>query len=129
MQAGLLDAAIILDKSNNMLPAGVILCVGGTSVGATDNVAEILAVAKAHDLYTHVDAAWAGSAMICPELRELWDGVDGEDSIVFNPHKWLGAQFDCAVQFLADFYLQIPLYGRSEPAHQLGSKFTTHFLD
>ena len=40
--------------------------------------------------------------MICPELRDLWDGVEGADSIVFNPHKWLGAQFDCAIQFLAD---------------------------
>ena len=44
----------------------------------------------------------AGSAMICPELRGLWEGVEGADSIVFNPHKWLGAQFDCSIQFLAD---------------------------
>jgi aromatic-L-amino-acid decarboxylase len=111
MQAGLLDEAIRLDKSNNLRPAGVILCVGGTSVGASDNIAEILAVAKEHDLYTHVDAAWAGSAMICPELRVLWDGVDGADSIVFNPHKWLGAQFDCAVQFLADPTPQVRTLG------------------
>jgi aromatic-L-amino-acid decarboxylase len=40
--------------------------------------------------------------MICPEFRALWAGVEGADSIVFNPHKWLGAQFDCAVQFLKD---------------------------
>lgn len=111
MQAGLLDEAIRLDKSNNLQPAGVILCVGGTAVGASDNIAEILAVAKAHDLYTHVDAAWAGSAMICPELRGLWDGVDGADSIVFNPHKWLGAQFDCSVQFLADPMPQVRTLG------------------
>jgi aromatic-L-amino-acid decarboxylase len=107
----LLDEAIRLDKSNNLRPAGVILCVGGTAVGASDNIAEILAVAKTHDLYTHVDAAWAGSAMICPELRGLWDGVDGADSIVFNPHKWLGAQFDCSVQFLADPTPQVRTMG------------------
>ena len=60
-------------------------------------------VAKREGLYTHLDAAWAGSAMICPEYREqFWQGVDGFDSIVFNPHKWLGAQFDCSIQFLRD---------------------------
>ncbi len=97
-----LAAAIRADKAAGLTPAGVILCVGGTSVGAIDRIADCIAVARAHDLYTHVDAAWAGSAMICPEFRPLWAGVDGADSIVFNPHKWLGAQFDCAVQFLAD---------------------------
>jgi len=111
MQPEALDAQIKLDKSNNLLPAGVVLCVGGTSVGGTDRVAEILKVAKAHDLYTHVDAAWAGSAMICPEFRDLWSGVDGADSIVFNPHKWLGANFDCAVQFLADPTPQVRTLG------------------
>ena len=40
--------------------------------------------------------------MICPEFRELWRGVEGADSIVFNPHKWLGAQFDCSAHFVAD---------------------------
>jgi aromatic-L-amino-acid/L-tryptophan decarboxylase len=50
----------------------------------------------------HVDAAWAGSAMICPEFRHFWQGAEDADSIVFNPHKWLGAQFDCSIQFVAD---------------------------
>ncbi|MCC5999253.1 MAG: aspartate aminotransferase family protein, partial [Pararhodobacter sp.] len=50
----------------------------------------------------HVDAAWAGAAMICPELRGLWDGVELADSLVMNPHKWLGAQFDCSAHFLRD---------------------------
>jgi aromatic-L-amino-acid decarboxylase len=49
-----------------------------------------------------VDAAWAGSAMICPEFRHLWAGVEEADSVVFNPHKWLGAQFDCSAHFLKD---------------------------
>jgi aromatic-L-amino-acid decarboxylase len=59
----------------------------------------------------HVDAAWAGSAMICPEFRTLWAGIEGADSIVFNPHKWLGAQFDCAVQFLRDPTPQVKTLG------------------
>jgi len=102
MKPGALAGAIAADRAAGFLPAGVILCAGGTSVGAFDRIADCISVAKAADLPVHVDAAWAGSAMICPEFRDLWLGVDGADSIVFNPHKWLGAQFDCAVQFLAD---------------------------
>ncbi len=106
-----LDAAIRADRDAGLRPAGVVICVGGTSIGAVDPVVDCIAVAMAHGLYTHVDAAWAGSAMICPEFRPLWDGVDGADSIVFNPHKWLGAQFDCAVQFLVDPAPQIRSMG------------------
>lgn len=111
MDPGALDAAIRSDLEHGMKPAGVVLCVGGTSIGASDRIAECIAVAKSHGLMVHVDAAWAGSAMICPEFRSLWDGVDGADSIVFNPHKWLGVQFDCAIQFLRDPLPQINAMG------------------
>lgn len=102
MNVDALRAAIKQDRAAGMMPAGIVICVGGTSIGAADPVADIIQLAKEENLYTHVDAAWAGSAMICPEFRHLWNGVDGADSIVFNPHKWLGAQFDCSVQFLAN---------------------------
>ena len=111
MTADALEAAIGADLAAGLKPAGVILSVGGTSVGGTDRIAPLVEVAKRHDLYTHVDAAWAGSAMICPEFRPLWDGVDRADSIVFNPHKWLGAQFDCSIQFLADPAPQVRTLG------------------
>lgn len=106
-----LDEAIRTDLAAGLRPAGVILATGGTSVGACDDLAACIAVAKAHGLPTHVDAAWAGSAMICDECRTLWRGVEGADSIVFNPHKWLGAQFDCSVQFLRDPAPQIATMG------------------
>ena len=102
MKPDALAGAIAADLAAGTLPIGVIICAGGTSVGAFDRMADCVAIARAHDLPTHIDAAWAGSAMICPEFRSLWEGVEGADSIVFNPHKWLGAQFDCAVQFLRD---------------------------
>ena len=102
MKPDALDTAILSDKAAGMTPAGVVICTGGTSIGAFDPVADCIQVAKRHNLYTHVDAAWAGSAMICPEFRHLWQGINDADSIVFNPHKWLGAQFDCSVQFLSD---------------------------
>ncbi|RWG78481.1 pyridoxal-dependent decarboxylase [Mesorhizobium sp.] len=100
METAALEAAIIADRDAGLLPAGIIACVGGTSTGGTDDIAAVSAVAKRHGLYLHVDAAWAGSAMICPEHRHFWAGVEGADSIVFNPHKWLGAQFDCSMQFI-----------------------------
>ncbi|MEM9549712.1 MAG: pyridoxal-dependent decarboxylase [Pseudomonadota bacterium] len=102
MQPQALDAAIRADRAAGHQPAGLILSVGGTGTGATDPVKACLDIAEAHSLYTHVDAAWAGSAMICPEYRHYWEGVDRADSIVFNPHKWLGVQFDCSAHFLRD---------------------------
>jgi aromatic-L-amino-acid decarboxylase len=111
MKPGALAGAIQTDREAGRLPIGVVLCAGGTSVGAFDRMADCIAVAKAHGLPVHVDAAWAGSAMICPEFRPLWAGVEGAESIVFNPHKWLGAQFDCAVQFLANPTPQVKTLG------------------
>ena len=106
-----LNALIEQDKLAGVKPAGVVLCVGGTSIGACDLIGACIEVAHAHGLPVHVDAAWAGSAMICPEFRPLWEGIEKADSIVFNPHKWLGAQFDCAVQFLRDPRPQIATMG------------------
>ena len=98
----LLAAAIRADRAAGHLPAGVVACAGGTSIGALDPVADVVAVARAEDLFVHVDAAWAGSAMICPEFRALWDGAGEADSLVFNPHKWLGAQFECSAHLVRD---------------------------
>jgi aromatic-L-amino-acid/L-tryptophan decarboxylase len=106
-----LRAAIAADRAAGFRPAGVVLCSGGTSVGAFDDIAACLGVAKSENLYTHVDAAWAGNAMICPEFRYLWDDVNAADSVVFNPYKGLGAQFDGAVQFLADPRPQVRTMG------------------
>ncbi|MEM9529726.1 MAG: pyridoxal-dependent decarboxylase [Pseudomonadota bacterium] len=106
-----LRAAVRKDLDAGLKPVGVVLCVGGTSLGVSDRVRQTIAVAQELDLYVHVDAAWAGSAMICPELRHIWDGVEDADSIVFNPHKWLGAQFDCTVQFLKDPEAQVRTLG------------------
>ena len=102
MDARALEVAIIADISAGFLPAGIVACVGGTSVGGTDNLKDVCAVARKHKLHVHVDAAWAGSAMICPEFRHYWEGIEEVDSLVFNPHKWLGAQADCSVLFVKE---------------------------
>ena len=97
-----LNDAIAADRAAGFLPAAVIACIGGTSIGACDDVAPVAEVVARHDLYLHVDAAWAGSAMICPEFRHLMRGADQADSFVFNPHKWLFTNFDCSAHFVKD---------------------------
>jgi len=68
MDPAALDAAIKADIVAGFQPAGIIACVGGTGVGATDNIDAVAAIAQKHRLYLHVDAAWAGNAMIVPEI-------------------------------------------------------------
>lgn len=102
MDSAALRRMIKDDISQGFLPAGIIACVGGTGTGATDQIDKMCDIAEEFGLYTHIDAAWAGSAMICPEFRSYWPGVDRADSIVFNPHKWLGVQFDCSAHFVRD---------------------------
>lgn len=102
MDVEALKRAIADDRAAGLQPAGIVICVGGTSIGATDDVAAICEVAREEGLYTHLDAAWAGSAMICEEYRHLWRGADHADSIVLNPHKWLGAPMECSLHLVRE---------------------------
>ena len=102
MQVQALRDAIAADRAAGFVPAGIIGCIGGTSAGASDDIAALMDVAEAEGIYVHVDAACAGAAMICPESQPIWAGVERADSIVLNPHKWLGAQFDCTTHFVRD---------------------------
>jgi len=97
-----LDAMIAEDKASGRLPAAIVASIGGTGIGVVDPVRAIAEVANRHDVYLHVDAAWAGSALVCPEFRALSDGIEGADSLVFNPHKWMGVNFDCSAHFVKD---------------------------
>ena len=74
----------------------VIATVGTTGVTAVDPVAAIADRCEAAGTWLHVDAAYAGSAAVCPELRHHFEGWERADSIVVNPHKWLGTQMDCS---------------------------------
>jgi len=102
MDAGALRRQIAADRAAGLLPAGLVACVGGTGTGACDDLTEVLAVAREEGLYSHVDAAWAGAAMLCPEFRGLWRGIEAADSLVLNPHKWMGVQFDLSAHYLRD---------------------------
>ncbi|MEM6573000.1 MAG: pyridoxal-dependent decarboxylase [Pseudomonadota bacterium] len=125
-----LRAAIEQDLADGLVPAGVVLCIGGTSLGASDRLSETIEIAHRFGLYVHVDAAWAGSAMICPELRVLWEGVEAADSLVLNPHKWLGAQFDCTIQFLRQPELQVKTLGlQPDYLRTLGESDITNYSE
>ncbi len=93
---------VIADAANGRTPCAVIATTGTTACTAFDPVAGIAEVAERHRLWLHVDAAMAGSAMILPECRWMWEGVERADSVVLNPHKWLGAVFDCSLYFVRD---------------------------
>ena len=102
MRADTLAAAIREDRAAGREPCVIVATCGTTATTAFDPLAAIAQVARAEELWLHVDAAMAGSAMILPECRELWDGVEMADSLVVNPHKWLGVSFDCSTYFVRD---------------------------
>jgi aromatic-L-amino-acid decarboxylase len=97
-----LEGAIEHDRAAGRQPCAVVATTGTTTSTALDPVAALAAVARRHGLWLHVDAAMAGSAMILPECRWMWDGIEGADSLVLNPHKWLGAAFDCSLYYVRD---------------------------
>ena len=130
MDVSALKAAIAADRAAGHLPAGIIGVTGATGMGACDRLNDLADVAESEDLYLHVDAAWAGAAMICPEYRDLWEGVARADSMVFNPHKWLGAQFDCSAHFIrSPDALRQTLAIRPEYLKTLGASDVTDFSE
>jgi aromatic-L-amino-acid/L-tryptophan decarboxylase len=102
MRADQLAKAVEEDWDSGRVPCAVVATTGTTTTTALDPVDEIVKVASANELWVHVDAAMAGSAMVLPECRWMWQGIDGADSLVINPHKWLGAAFDCSIYYVRD---------------------------
>lgn len=97
-----LAEAMGADTAAGRTPAAVVCSVGTTGTTAMDPVTDVVAVAAAHGAWVHVDAAMAGSAMLLPECRHLWDGVEGADSVTWNPHKWMGTILDTSLFYLRD---------------------------
>jgi aromatic-L-amino-acid decarboxylase len=102
MRADALRQAVEADRAAGRVPCAVVATVGSTATTAVDPLEALAGVAREHGLWLHVDAAMAGSAMILPECRPLWQGIEQADSLVLNPHKWLGASFDCSAYFVRD---------------------------
>jgi aromatic-L-amino-acid decarboxylase len=97
-----LARAIADDLAAGVTPACVVASLGTTGAGGVDPLRPIGEICRRHRVFLHVDAAWAGSALILPEHRGMLDGVEHVDSFVFNPHKWLFTNFDCSAHFVRD---------------------------
>jgi aromatic-L-amino-acid/L-tryptophan decarboxylase len=90
------------DRAAGAKPCAIVATTGTTATTALDPIATIAEIAREYGLWLHVDAAMAGSAMILPECRWMWAGIEGADSLVLNAHKWLGAAFDCSLYYVRD---------------------------
>jgi aromatic-L-amino-acid decarboxylase len=102
MRPDALAAAMAADVAAGRRPAAVVVAVGTTGVTAIDPLAEIVPIAAEHGAWVHVDAAMAGSALLLPERRWMIEGLEGADSLSWNPHKWLGTILDCSLLYVRD---------------------------
>ncbi len=102
MNTLLLKKQITDDKRNGMQPTAIVAALGTTSTTAFDDLSKIAEIAQEEKIWLHVDAAYAGSAFILPELRHYLKGVEAVDSMVINPHKWFFTHFDCSAYFVKD---------------------------
>ncbi|HEX9165320.1 MAG TPA: pyridoxal-dependent decarboxylase, partial [Gemmatimonadales bacterium] len=102
LRVDLLAESLHADRAAGLVPAVVVATVGTTSSTGIDAVRPIGELCRQVGAFLHVDAAWAGSAAICPEFRGMLDGLELADSVVVNPHKWLGVQFDCSAHYVRD---------------------------
>jgi aromatic-L-amino-acid/L-tryptophan decarboxylase len=99
MDVGELARAIEEDKSNGFVPFCIVATVGTTSTSSIDPIPEIIPIGEKHAMWLHVDAAYAGSAAVVPELQHILKGCERADSVAVNPHKWLFTPFDLSVLY------------------------------
>ncbi|STQ90996.1 pyridoxal phosphate-dependent decarboxylase family protein [Iodobacter fluviatilis] len=98
----LLQQAIAEDIEQGFTPFFMVGALGTTGSTAVDDLAAMAKIAKAQQIWFHIDAAYAGSALMLPEVRQLAAGYTEADSMVVNPHKWLLCNFDCSAFFIRD---------------------------
>ena len=120
LRGNTLQETINKDRADGLVPFFVCATLGTTSVCSFDNIKELGEVSQKEGLWMHIDAAYAGSAFICPEYRYLLEGIENTDSFNFNAHKWLFVNFDCSVMFVKDAsclvetFMVDPLYLKHE---------------
>ncbi|KAI8042124.1 aromatic-L-amino-acid decarboxylase isoform X1 [Drosophila gunungcola] len=102
MHGDALEKAIEQDLAEGLIPFYAVVTLGTTNSCAFDRLDECGPVGNKHNVWIHVDAAYAGSAFICPEYRHLMKGIETADSFNFNPHKWMLVNFDCSAMWLKD---------------------------
>ncbi len=122
MRVDALEAAIVRDRADGVLPIAVVPTVGTTSTTSIDPVPQVADVCARERLWMHVDAAYSGVAAMLPSHRHLLDGADRADSLVVNPHKWLFTPFDLSAFYsrrmdvVRDAFSLTPEYLRTSEA-------------
>lgn len=102
MRSDLLLKQIESDIKHGLQPLCIVAALGTTGTMAMDPLQAIGRIAEKHNIWLHVDAAYAGAAFLLPEYQGLMKGIEKADSFVFNPHKWLFTNFDCTAYFVKD---------------------------
>lgn len=102
LQPEALEAAIQADLAAGLIPCYVVATIGTTGSCAVDPVPEVAAVAQRHSLWIHVDAAWAGTSGLLPEMQHYFAGLDQVDSYDTNPTKGLLINFDCSCMWFRE---------------------------
>lgn len=102
MDPKMLQRAIEGDLAHGLTPLCAVATIGTTGSTAIDPLEAIGEICRRHKIWLHVDAAFAGSALILPEMRWLIEGIEAVDTFVFNPHKWMMTNFDCTAYFVRD---------------------------
>ena len=129
MDPAALAASVAEDRAAGRRPVAVVATIGTTSTTSVDPVAEIAEICARQELWLHVDAAYAGSAAVCPELRGLFAGWERADSIVMNPHKWLFTPVDCSVLFVRDVEQLVSTFSLVPDYLQSAEKGVTNLMD
>ena len=106
----ILEKHIKADLQKGFQPCAVVGTIGTTGTMAVDPVDEIGTLCRKYDLWFHVDAAYAGTALLLSEYRWMIKGIEKADSFVFNPHKWMFTNFDCSVYFVKNAGLLIQTF-------------------
>lgn len=125
MRGPQLKAAVEEDVKKGLIPFYVVGTLGATPACSFDNLREIGEVANQFGMWHHVDAAYAGAALVCEEFRYLMDGVELANSFNFNPHKWLLVHFDCSAMWfkncneVVDAFNVDPLYLKHDRQGQM----------
>ncbi len=107
IQPNLLENAIKEDIENDLKPCAVVVTLGTTGTLAVDPLRAVASICRKYRVWCHVDAAYAGTALLLPEYDWLIDGVKNADSFVFNPHKWMFTNFDCTAYYVKDAQILI----------------------